>query len=231
MIWTGANMAREESDIVRDDWDRFRNLDRLKNHWERRDWNAGRRAYYWYLTFEENSSLEALTQNCQRAIDSSYFDLTPSHESHMTIERIGFENEVTEDEARAIGEFAEQECSRLSPFTVAIGPLAGSAGAVRFSATPWGPIVLLRDALRAAALSVLPFVQFEEGPFRPHVGIAYCNASIPAGPVVRAVEALRDLPPVSVAVRSVSLVLLQRQERAWRWSTIRSIPLSGRGRH
>ncbi|MDT3439045.1 MULTISPECIES: 2'-5' RNA ligase family protein [unclassified Pseudofrankia] len=66
-----------------------------------------------------------------------------------------------------------------------VGPLAGSSGAVRFTVTPWEPLVELRAAVdKVTAACGLPAV---EQRFRPHVGIAYCNRDLPAEPIIRRV--------------------------------------------
>ncbi|WP_346655863.1 2'-5' RNA ligase family protein [Streptomyces sp. RFCAC02] len=61
--------------------------------------------------------------------------------------------------------------------------------------------------------------------FRPHLGVAYNNRQRPAASVVDAVSRLRSLPPVALVIRSVDLVELRRQGRAYRWETARSLHL------
>ena len=55
--------------------DRFRSIRQLRNHWAR---PAGRRSYYWYLTFEPSAELRSLTRTCQEAIAFPYYDNYPS---------------------------------------------------------------------------------------------------------------------------------------------------------
>jgi 2'-5' RNA ligase len=218
----------DSREVIEEDWHLFRQLDRMRNHWDRPGWTAGRRAYYWYLTFDGVSELEDLAAMCQRAISSPHFDLVPTDELHMTIDRVGFMDEVSESSIQAIEDAAERECQLLVPFACALGPLAGSAGAARFSATPWVPIFELRDVLRRATRSILPHALPDEGPFRPHVGIGYSNTAAPAGPVIRAVESVRQFPSVTTVVTSAALVSLERQERAWLWDIRRKVELRGR---
>jgi hypothetical protein len=61
--------------------------------------------------------------------------------------------------------------------------------------------------------------------FRPHLGIAYNNQRRDAAPVVEAVAALRDIPPVSVTVNQVKLVRLRRADHRYQWQECAAIAL------
>ncbi len=117
----------------------------------------------------------------------------------------------------------------IPPFTLMIGPLAGSSGAVRLSVQPWEPVVTIRANIldaTAAALGPSGVVTKPHG-FRPHIGIAYCNSSANAQPIVSAVEELRHLSPARAGVSAVALVELRREGRAYLWDTVARLPLSG----
>jgi hypothetical protein len=167
----------ENRKVIEEDWRLFGELDRMRNHWDRPGWPFGRRAYYWYLTFQDNPQLEALALACQQAIVSPLFDLVPVDELHMTIDRVGFMDDVTNEAVRAIGDAAERECRSTGPFPCTLGPLAGSPGAVRFSASPWRPIVVVRDALRRATRSVLPMPNRTRA-VQATCGIGYSNTEV-----------------------------------------------------
>ena len=63
--------------------DRFRSIRQLKNHWAR---PAGRRPFYWYLTFDHCAELRSLVRKCQEAIAFPYYDLTDPSGVHMTLD-------------------------------------------------------------------------------------------------------------------------------------------------
>lgn len=61
--------------------------------------------------------------------------------------------------------------------------------------------------------------------FRPHLSLAYNNRPRPAAPVIEAVTPLRGLAPVDLHVPDVQLVELRREDRAYRWNVVKSLPL------
>lgn len=213
-----------ENDPVDDDWERFRFLTTMTNHWDRPGWTPGRRSYHWLLTFDD-TALRDLAAICQRQLrEFDCLDRVPADRLHLTVRRLAFTDEIdTAAVATVAGRVAER-CRRLPAFRVRVGPLAGSSGAVRFTVAPWEPLVDLRDAVDQVTVACgLPAV---ERRFRPHVGIAYCNRDVPAEPILRRVAGLRDLPPVEVPVVDLRLVRLYRDGRTYRWDTESIVPLT-----
>lgn len=76
---------------------RLQNSDRLHNHWDRA--NRGR-AYYWYMTFESAPAMHALAEQCRDVLRFPYYDFTPPRDLHMTLDRIGFERDLSVDQLR-----------------------------------------------------------------------------------------------------------------------------------
>jgi len=200
----------------------------MVNHWDRADWRPGRTGYYWYLTFDDDASaLRTMAAACQRALHAhSAFDLVPLGDLHMTLGRVGFEDELSEDVLAEAEQRAEAATAPLEPFTMQVGPLAGSAGAISFSAAPYDRLNELRVTLDSATSAALGTAT-NNGSFRPHVGIAYCNSSLPLAPIIETVRSLRFLSPVPYRVARVSLVRLTRLDRAYRWTTQRVLMLDG----
>jgi hypothetical protein len=62
--------------------------------------------------------------------------------------------------------------------------------------------------------------------FRPHVGIAYSNRTMPASPLRAVIEPLRRLSPVQVTARSAHLVILRREDHAYRWERFETLCLT-----
>jgi 2'-5' RNA ligase len=193
------------------------------DHWNRPGWFPGREAYYWYLTFD-SLQLARLAKQCQNDLKLSYLDPVPLNSLHLTLPKIGWSDEITDDELRRITETARELCLELRKFRLNVGPLSGSRGAVRFSVSPWRPLQSLSERLRSAVTSVRG-TNCNEPEFRPHIGIAYCNQVIPTDELMTRIERLRSLPPVEVAVDRVKLVRLRRQDKTYAWSTISKLPL------
>ncbi|MEU7205474.1 2'-5' RNA ligase family protein [Streptomyces sp. NPDC045470] len=210
--------------VLAADWDAFRGLDRMANHWDRPGWGIRDRTYYWMLTFPAAPGLITETRVCQQHLARHGLDPVPEDGLHITMNRIG----AVQDIARArVDELARQAVDLVGgPFEIQAHPLAGSPGAVRFTVTPWPALVRLHAALgHAAHATALPVRGRPTGLFRPHLGIFYCPADRPAAPVIESVAALRQRRPIPVQVESVELVALRREHRAYRWDVLHSVPL------
>lgn len=209
--------------IVEHDWHAFQAVERMKNHWDRPGWSEQRHAYYWMLTFAESPALLQRTEHCQGALEHLNMDPVPADGLHVTMLRIGATELVTRPQLQRLIALAEQ--LPVSGFRIAAHPLAGSRGAVRFSLTPWRPLVDLHAALSTLGAQAGVPGGKPTSTFRPHLGVAYNNAERAAAPVIGVVSQLRALPPVALDVSSVDLVKLRRHGRTYRWETVRSLPL------
>src|SRR4051794_16598796 len=207
------------------DWRNFSGISTTVNHWNRPGWHPGRSAYYWYLTFENCPALQSMVRRCQEVVEQNpAFDLVAVNDVHMTLDRIAWADETSDDVIDSVEHEAAATVRRFPAFRVTVGPLSGSPGALSFSAAPFEPLNRLRLTLTGATRSIIDSVAPAPA-FRPHVGIAYCNTALPAQPIIQAVDAVRDVPTVDVLVRHVSLVRLTRLERAYRWSARRRLLL------
>lgn len=211
-------------DPVHDDWERFRVLTAMTNHWDRPGWRPGRRSYHWFVTFD-SAALRDLAAVCQRGLRAfDCLDPVPADGLHLTLRRLAFTDEIDTDTVTTVAGRVAERCRDLPAFTVRVGPLAGSSGAVRFTVTPWEPLGELRQVVDDATTGCgQPALDRR---FRPHVGIAYCNRTIAADPIIRRVATLRDLPPVEVPVVDLRLVRLYRDGRTYRWNPVYVVPLN-----
>jgi hypothetical protein len=101
------------------------------------------------------------------------------------------------------------------------------AEAIAFRPSPTEPVAVLRNTVRLAIGAVrgtVPEAPKHAHGFQPHVSLAYVNAPGPAAPLVEAVDSVREAP-VSVLVRAASLIVLDRDERVYRWATYETIAL------
>ncbi|RKR88394.1 2'-5' RNA ligase superfamily protein [Micromonospora pisi] len=215
-------------DYVIADWNRYRTLDRLANHWDRPGWSNGRRSYHWILRFDQYPSLRRLTAYCQAALQHiSTLDMAPMSSLHLTLQRVAFTDEIQPAVVDAIAAVAAGKYALVPPATITVGPLAGSPGAVRFSAGPHAPIVAVRKIARAA----IGYIHLAERTtaFVPHVSIAYSNSSHPAAAIIEQVASLRHADVAVVEVTSVELVELRREERAYAFDVLHSLPLQTAG--
>lgn len=209
------------------DWLSFAALDRMTNHWDRPGWRPGRSAYYWYLSFRDEPAVHALAQRCRPAVAGPHFDPVEPSDLHITLERVGLVEDVAAEQLNNVARTAARKLAKFAAFDVRIGPLAGSSGALSFSASPMRKLSDLRFLLLAAtrAAGFASDISASHH-FRPHVGIGYCNQAIDAGPIIDRVRQLRALPTVTVRVGEVVLVELTRHERAYGWTVKHRLPLA-----
>ncbi|MFB7084834.1 2'-5' RNA ligase family protein [Streptomyces sp. NPDC056296] len=201
----------------------FDSVETMVDHWDRPGWTAQTRAYYWMLTFPDSPALADLARRCQQYLAPLGLDPVPDDRLHVTLTR--FASAATLPLSRLDDVISAAAPLLPAAFRLRAVPLAGSRGAVRLTVAPWGPVLALHAALSGsmALLGLAPRKPTEL--FRPHLSLAYNNRPRPAVPVVEAVTALRDLPSVDLRVQDVQLVELRREERAYRWDVIRSVPL------
>ncbi len=213
-----------EHDPVHDDWERFRVLPSMTDHWDRPGWTPGRRSFHWFLIFD-STPLRDLAATCQQQLRMfDCLDPVPAEGLHLTVRRLAFTDEIDPATLVTVTRRVAERWGDLPAFRLRVGPLAGSSGAVRFTVAPWEPLVRLRDAVDDVSSACgLPAARQR---FRPHVGIAYCNRGTPAGPIIRRVAGLRDLPPAEVSVVDLRLVRLYRDGRTYQWDTVTVVPLS-----
>jgi 2'-5' RNA ligase len=222
-------MTDAVTDPVVADWERFRRLPVMRNHWDRPGWWPGRQSFHWFLTFDDADDLRTLAAACQQRLDYPFLDPVTPGNLHLTVRRLAFTDEVTPADVDTVIAKAADGCCALAPFTVRIGPLAGSAGALRFTVTPWQPLLDLHAVVSDAVASIGAGLDPSAGShgFRPHIGIAYCNTTVPTATIVNRVAALRVLPPVDVHVQTLTLVRLRRDNHSYHWDTVARLPLSG----
>jgi 2'-5' RNA ligase len=172
------------TDEAEAEWQQFQKVENMANHWDRPGWTGGRRSYHWMITFENAPEVKALAAACQAELaDLADLDLVPLDYLHVTIQGLGFTDEVSFAEIQDIRTAIESRAAQLSPFAVEVGPLAGSPGAVRLSVTPHESVRAIHRLIAAAA-SRNPGVPASRirssDAFVPHASVAYSSSSAPA---------------------------------------------------
>src|SRR5687767_5412913 len=87
--------------------------DQLVNHWFwRPGWRPGRRFYTWHLTFEDQDDVHSLVMEYQSALRNVVgLDFVPPQWLHITMQGVGFVDEVSNTDIAAI---ADAACSHLA---------------------------------------------------------------------------------------------------------------------
>ena len=219
-------MITTEQQSLDQRWQEYQRLDHIRSHWYwRPGWRVGRSFYTWHLTFEDATDLHQLTATLERDLDLDCLDRVPLEGLHLTMQGLGFADEVSDRDVEAIVDAARSQLRSLSPFDLSLGPVDPDAEGIGLLVSPWHAVVELRSAIRCAISQVWDDVPESGSGFRPHVTVAYSNADAPAEPVRELLDPLRLTPPVSAHVAMAQLIRLNRDEKVYRWDVAASVPL------
>ncbi|MFD9734631.1 2'-5' RNA ligase family protein [Umezawaea sp. NPDC059074] len=204
----------------------------MRDHWWwRPGWRVGRSFYTWHITFADQPAAQRLVSDYAPALAAlPMLDPVPVRWLHLTLQGIGFTDEVDRADVDRIVRAARERCAALEPFTVIIGPAHVDPETIQMPARPLEPITQLRSAIRAAIGDVWgpDNVPEPEAGFRAHVSLGYSNASGPAEPVERGLTTHGE-HRAEVTVSSVSLIDLNRDRHSYEWVDVASVPLVREG--
>ncbi len=206
----------QHAETVRDHW------------WWRPGWQAGRRFFAFHITFDSNTDLQHLVGAYRDALaDIPTVTLIPDQWIHLTMQGIGFTDEIPTEDVQRIAQRASEELARIPAFEVCFGDIVVADEAIALPAEPAEPVRDLRIATRRAIATVLGEEQVAEDPqrFRPHVSVAYITAEGPADTYIDAVKAAQP-ESVRVEIGHVDLIEMHRDNRMYEWTTVAALPLA-----
>lgn len=200
----------------------------LRNHWWwRPGWNADRRFYTWHLTFDGQHQLHQLVSAYQDALsDVPGLDLIPAPWLHLTMQGVGFVDEVHPDQAHAIADAASQRLAKLPPAELTFHEPVIRPEALALPPAPLQPLVTIRDTIRDGIAAVWGEDEVPETDkrFEPHVSLAYVNTDSSADAVLTVLSDVRP-EPVRVTLNKVSLITLRRDGHMYQWDEFAKAPL------
>jgi 2'-5' RNA ligase len=202
---------------------------RMRDHWWwRPGWRAGRSMYTWHVTFEDQPELHELVKGYQRALAPlPGLDVIPIRWLHLTMQGIGFTDEVALQEVADIAEAARKRLATCQPVPLSVGSALVDPEAILLHVSPFGALNPVRDGVRAAIADVRGGSRvLETEDWTPHVSIAYSNSDGPAAPYAEALSTAASAP-VDLTVSAVSLIQLSRDTHLYQWTTKAEVPLSG----
>ncbi|MCW2929814.1 MAG: hypothetical protein JWM19_776 [Actinomycetia bacterium] len=205
-------------------------MTQLRNHWWwRPGMQPGRRIYTVHATFRDQPPMQELAAKARdRLAGLPGLDLIPGEWLHLTMQGIGFTDEVDDADLKAIMTAARPKLASVSPVTVSLGPAAVADEGVTCWATPPRALDPARDAVRAAIGDVWgPGRVPEAAGWTAHVSVAYANADGPGDRYEAALSGLDDV--ATVTVEAVDLIRLGRDLHLYEWETVERLPLGGAG--
>lgn len=203
--------------------------ERMSNHWWwRPGWRLGRSFYAWHLTFDQEPDLHRLAEEYADALAVPGLDVIPVRWLHLTMQGVGFTDEVSTADADAIAEAARRRLAQVEPFEVVIQPTVIEPEVIRTDVTPAESIVHVRSAVRAAIADVwdVDRVPDPESGFIPHVSLAYSNSDGPAAPIIAAAQSVQ-VKPARATIREAQMIVLNRDNRQYQWTNYAAAPLGG----
>lgn len=199
----------------------------LRDHWQwRPEWVVDRACLLWYLTFETQPDLSRQAEQVRACLrDVSAVDVVPTPWLHLTLDDVGFADQLTPGEVEQVVVSARASVADWEPPPIQLGPLAPMDDSVVLMAGPIPDLVDLRDRLRAATTSVLgaETTSFLDD-FRPHVTLAYLNDACDPDAVMRPLGEVADAQVV-VAEPRLTLASVTRYDRHYQWTSCDQLSL------
>lgn len=148
---------------------------------------------------------------------------------HVTLQGVGFTDEVSSVDIERIIASTASRCVNLAPIKARLEVPHADEETIQMEIHPVGAVVRLKLELRNAIGEVWGSKNIPEtmDGFRPHVTLAYSNG---VAPIERINMTIREspLPAVEVLISSISLIDLNRDHRRYEWTEIATVTL-GRG--
>lgn len=205
----------------------------VKNHWWwRPGWRTGRHFYACHVTFDHEPEVQELVRAYQEPLKPlSGLDLIPTNWLHLTMQGIGFVDEVSTDEIQAITESISEKLASLQQPTATFARPVVQSEAILIPALPVDVLDEVRANVHDAIADVLgiertpdaDLVKAFQG-YRPHVSIAYVNVPGKSEPYIEALRGV-SLDPVTVPIRNVSVLTFHRDDRMYEWTKSVSVPV------
>lgn len=203
-------------------------IEPMRDHWWwRPGWCVGRSFYTWHVTFADQPEAARLVADYAPALaELPMLDPVPLRWLHLTMQGIGFTDEVDRGDVDRMVAAAEKRCAVLEPFRVTVGPAHVDAETIQMPVRPIAQLAAVRQAIRDAIGDVWGAENVPEPAegWRPHVSLGYSNSAGAAEPVATAL-ALRGEYSADVNVGAVSLIDLNRDRQAYEWTEIGSVQL------
>jgi 2'-5' RNA ligase len=200
----------------------------MRDHWWwRPGWQVGRSFYTWHITFEDRPAAEQLVAAYRPVLRQlPQLDPVPLRWLHLTMQGVGFTDEIDRTDVDRIADAARKRCEDLEPFTVTIGPAHVDPETIQMPVQPVEPLAAVRATIRAAIGDVWGAENVPEAAdgYRPHVSLGYSNSAGPGAPIAAALSEHGD-HVAEVTVAAVSLIDLNRDRKAYEWTEVATAPL------
>lgn len=195
--------------------------------WWRPGWRKGRSFYTWHITFSSSNPIRQIVSLYAPVISQiNTLDPVGIDGIHLTLQGIGFTDEVSSAAIKGIVDSTLRYCARLEPIKARLDEPCTDEEAVHVNVHPAEQIARVKLALRNGIGDVWGHENIPESmdDFRPHITLAYSNG---VAPIERIDAAIREclLPAADVLISSVSLIDLNRDRGRYEWVEVATVTL------
>ncbi|MEQ4720936.1 2'-5' RNA ligase family protein [Nonomuraea sp. B19D2] len=186
--------------------------------------------YTFHTTFQDQPALHRLVAAYHGQLSGlSGLDLIPFKWLHLTMQGIGFTDEVSDTDIAAITKAVTSRLQSLEPVQLTFTRPVPAPEALQFHVQPADRMRGIRQAVREAIADVWGWEMVPDSDqWTPHVSIAYSNSDGPIEPYAEALDSV-SAEPVTITVSHIQLIVLDRDEHVYRWTTKATIPLHAAG--
>lgn len=200
----------------------------VRRHWYwRPGWRIGARFYTWHITFDGHPEVAKLAEEYRQVLAKQpLLDVIPPQWLHLTMQGIGFVEQVERPNIDAIVAAARIRCARLAPMELTLGAPHVDPESIQIAVEPAQPVRRLRDAIRSAIADEWGSDRVPEPaePYTPHMSLAYTNGDGAAAPLVEAISSGPRLT-ASAIIDSCQLIVLNRDEGMYVWEPYATVTL------
>jgi 2'-5' RNA ligase len=199
--------------------------------WWRPGWRPGRSFYTWHILVEDQPAIHEYARQIQPELAATgALGPIPLEWLHMTLQGVGFTDEVSEQALQEIAAAVSERVAGLGPVPVKLGPPVVDPEGVNLPVQPAEAVDVVRRAVRAGIAEVwgAERVPEAEAGFTPHVSLAYSHTSgRPLAPIQGVLE--RHAAALPAVLTRVSLIDINRDDRVYVWRLLQQTPFGGPG--
>lgn len=197
---------------------------KTRDHWWwRPGWHQGRSFYTWHILVEDQPAIHEFAKQVQPELQvTGVLGPIPQQWLHMTMQGVGFTNEVSEETLNAIADAVTERVASIGPVAVTLGPPVVDAEGVNLPVRPVEAVDAVRRAVRDGIADVwgADGVPEAEDGFVPHVSLAYSHTSGASLAPIRDILA-RHAATIPAVLTRASLINMNRDNGMYEWRLIR----------
>ncbi|HEX2317301.1 MAG TPA: 2'-5' RNA ligase family protein [Thermomonospora sp.] len=201
--------------------------ERMRSHWWwRPGMRPGRRMLLWHFLVDDQPEVRDLVRAYRdRLAGLPGLDPVPDEWLHMTVQIVGFADEIPAAEVEALAGAVRDLLGDLPPTTVDLGRVLVHDEGVALGVEPRRALDPLREAIRDGVARTVTRHRLDDHPtWTPHISVAYSDGDGPSAPIVAALA--EHLEPRPLTIRAAHLVEQVRDGHLYRWETVAVAPLA-----